>query len=53
MLHQTMAQSSPQAGDHGPGRKKPLTTVGRAVCTLNVKKKPLSRINGERKKGKL
>ena len=46
-----MEQSPARPCIQGPGRKKPLTPVLSPVWLLNLKKKPLPRINGERKKG--
>jgi hypothetical protein len=53
MLCERLTQSLVRALRQGPERKKPWTPVSSIDLLLNVKKKPLSRINGERKKRKV
>lgn len=53
MLRLILAQSSASACNQGPGRNKPWFLVCGLVRLLDVKKKPLPRINGERKKERL
>ncbi len=48
ILRWTMTQRSPHVETQGPGRKEPWNMAARRVRALDLKKKPLSRINGER-----
>jgi hypothetical protein len=52
MLPPVKGARSPLLFHQGPGRKKPLEMATRHVRVLNLKKKPLPRINGERENGK-
>jgi hypothetical protein len=52
ILRQTMTQKSPSLFTHELGEKRPEIMAVRRMSILYLKKKPLPRINGERKNGK-
>jgi hypothetical protein len=52
ILRQTMTQRASRVCTHEPGREMPEIMVPMAIEVLHLKKKPLPRINGERKNGK-